>query len=119
MTQYLLLLIKDIWATFRGRIVILVALMMASSLMEGLAFALLLPLLILIGVGGSEDSTLVLLLRKVVTALSLPLTPMSLLLLIVGVAAMQMLVFITQSWLAARLQHAILRPGGRPSFPDT
>jgi len=106
MTQYLLLLIKDIWATFRGRIVILVALMMASSLMEGLAFALLLPLLILIGVGGSENGTLVLLLRKVVTALSLPLTPMSLLLLIVGVAAMQMLVLITQSWLAARLQHA-------------
>lgn len=46
-------LIDDLWAHFRWRLVLLISIMVAAGLVEGLAVALLLPFLIRLGVAGA------------------------------------------------------------------
>lgn len=102
------LFLRDVWEKFRFRIVFLVGLMMVNSLMEGIALALLVPLLSLAGIGGGRESALLIWFQKVFAAVALPLELKTVLLLILGVSLLQSVVFLAQSWSASRLQHGYM-----------
>jgi len=99
------LFLRDVWEKFRFRIVSLVALMMVNSLMEGIALALLIPLLNLAGIGAGRESALLTWFQNVFAAVGLPLELMTVVLLILGVSFLQGTIFLAQSWLASRLQY--------------
>jgi ATP-binding cassette subfamily C protein len=99
------LFLCNVWETFRFRIVFLVALMMVNSLMEGVALALLIPLLSLAGIGAGRESALLTWFQNVFAAVGLPLELKTVVLLILGVSLLQGTIFLTQSWLGSRLQY--------------
>src|SRR5262245_38377612 len=105
MTNLWALFLRDVWEKFRFRIVFLVGLMMVNSLMEGVALALLVPLLNLAGIGAGRESALPAWFQNVFAAVGLPLELKTVVLLILGVAFLQGTIFLSQSWLASRLQY--------------
>ena len=100
-----LLFLRNVWENFRFRIVFLVALMMVNSLMEGVALALLIPLLSLAGIGAGRESALLTWFQNVFAAVGLPLELKTVVLLILGVSLLQSTIFLAQSWLGSRLQY--------------
>ena len=99
------LFLRDVWGNFRFRIVFLVVLMMVNSLMEGVALALLIPLLNLAGIGAGRESALLTWFQNVFAAVGLPLELKTVVLLILGVSLLQGMIFLAQSWLGSRLQY--------------
>jgi len=102
------LFLRDVWGRFRFRIVFLVGLMMVNSLMEGIALALLVPLLSLSGIGGGRESTLLNWFQNIFAAIGLPLELTTVLFFILGVSFVQGGVFLTQSWLGSQLQYGYM-----------
>ena len=96
------LLLADLWGRYRLRLWGLVALMTLVGLVEGLAVALLLPLLVKLGVAGAPGS-------GVLADMLLTLEPLlgagwtGLVMLIVAVALLQGALVLTQGWMMARL----------------
>jgi ATP-binding cassette subfamily C protein len=98
----------DVWRMFRFRIIFLVGLMMVNSLMEGMALALLIPLLNLAGIDGGRGSTAVRWFQEAFAAVGVPLTLKTVLMVILGISFLQAGVFLAQSWLASKLQYGYM-----------
>lgn len=101
------LLVHDMWGVFRYRIVALSALMVANGLMEGLSMALLFPLLTMVGIGsGDQNSSLSNFFDELFGFFAIQMTMGVVLGVLLSAFLLQAIVFIAQSWLEARLQHA-------------
>ncbi|MGE5403347.1 MAG: ABC transporter ATP-binding protein [Candidatus Saccharibacteria bacterium] len=100
------LLIKDIWNKFNIKATLLVVLMIFNGLTDGLVLAMLLPLLnMLLKNGDQQTGTIVSFVGRIFSAVGLPLNLLFMIGVIISLALIQNLIFLLQSWLAARLQH--------------
>lgn len=97
------LLLSDLWGYFRLRIVLLVALMVIVGLVEGLAIALLLPLLARLGVDSSPGAGGILTEKLLALDYLLGGGLGGLVVVIVIVAILQGILVVTQGWLMAAI----------------
>lgn len=98
------LLLRDIAAAMGWRLWAYVGLTIVLGLVEGLAIAMLLPLLTRLGIAGDAGSGSALsAIERVLTGIGLSLSPITVLLLLVALALLQALIFISQSWWTAYL----------------
>lgn len=95
------LLLSDLWEHFRLRVLLLVALMVIVGLVEGLAIALLLPLLTRLGVDGSQGTGGILTEKLLALDALLGSGWGSLVIVIVLVAILQGILVVAQGWLMA------------------
>ncbi len=99
-------LIMDMVRQFRWRMGLLVFLMVASSLLDGMGLALLYPLLALAGLGKTgEPSRISEGVESIFSSLGVPLSILSVVILVVAVFFVQNLLFLAQGWWAAQMQH--------------
>jgi ATP-binding cassette, subfamily C, bacterial len=101
-------LLEDIWQRFGWRCPILVGLIVAGSFLEGLAISLLLPLLAALGVTGGSGGPLPAF-GAVFSRLGLPVTVLSVALLIGAMVVFQYATLLSQAWLSASVQSDYLR----------
>lgn len=98
-------LAADIGQRYRWRIPVLVLLMTAVALIEGLGMVLLLPLLNAVGISGQAGSGFFAgIVDGIVAATGVGGSPYHLVLLVLAVFALQMLLFLGQTWWVAWLQ---------------
>ena len=100
-------LLGDLWSMFRWRLVALVVLVVVTGLIEGVAMALLFPLLQQLGVGAPvETNDFAAALNRWLTSLGVEQTVVAVGAFTVATFILQYVVFLGQSWLAARVQHS-------------
>jgi ATP-binding cassette subfamily C protein len=117
MKKLWLILIKDILAKFKGKILTLVLLMVVNGLLEGIGLALLFPLLTMVGIGQpGAANPIANVVRDLFSKFGLPVELKVLLLVIIGVFLTQVTLFLWQSFVAARLQHAYIYTWRRDLF---
>ena len=99
---------RDVWDKSQFRIVALVGLMLTNSLMEGIALAMLMPLLNLAGIDGGRGSALLTKFQNGFAALGIQLSLKTVVMAILCISVVQGGVFLAQSWLASRLQYGYM-----------
>jgi len=82
--------------------------MLINSIMEGMALALLVPLLSLAGIGGGGGGPIFTWFQSIFASMGLQLTLRTVLMAILGISLFQGGVFLAQSWLASRLQYGYM-----------
>jgi len=100
--------LSDVWRKFGLSLVLLVGLMLINSLMEGMALALLIPLLSLAGIEGGRGGAILTWFQNVFAALGVHLALKTVLIAILCISFVQGGVFLAQSWLASRLQYGYM-----------
>lgn len=106
MISLFILISRDIWEKFRSKSFLWIFLMICNALSEGIVLALILPLLHLVGIGKSQESNpLALKIRAVFDNLGLGFDIHTFLLLIISISVLQAILFLSQSWLGARMQN--------------
>lgn len=103
-------LLRDIYAHFKGRTWLLIALMAITGITEGLAIALLLPLLPLIGIGGTDASStgghiITELVNRLFSLLGITPDLLSLTALVIIAALCQFGLMLLQVHTSSRMQH--------------
>ena len=101
-------LLRDLWRRFGWRYPTLVGLIVAASFLEGLAISLLLPLLGALGIAGGSSGPLPLF-GAVFSRLGLPVTILSVALLMGVMVVFQYATLLLQAWLSASVQSDYLR----------
>lgn len=106
MTASVLTLLRDAFRALGYRLVLLFALTLASAILEGATLAMLLPLLAVLGFGGSGGNPFTTGVLAFFQLAGLPFTATSVASLLLVLLVVGAVVFLSQAYFAARLQSA-------------
>jgi len=98
------LFITDIWEKYRFRIVLLLFLMVINSFVDGIGLAMLLPFLSMLGIGDKTDNKLTHLINSIFERYGFTFNLANLIILIIFMFFIQNIVYLIQTWFAAKLQ---------------